>query len=86
MQGVFNDGILNRTGTLSRTELNGTKVTGTWEGGLLRGEVTETLVNTGWVEGYYKVELQTKVTRRFAKISQARRTPLLGRFQPGDCP
>ena len=54
MQGVFNDGILNRTGTLSRTELNGTKVTGTWEGGLLRGEVTETLVNTGWVEGYYK--------------------------------
>ena len=49
MQRVFNDGILNRTGTLTRTEMNGTKVTGTWE-------VTETLVNTGWVEGCYKLQ------------------------------
>ena len=66
MQGVFNDGILNRTGTLSRTELNGTKVTGTWEGGLLRGEVTETLVNTGWVEGYYKLQ---EVRHRYTESS-----------------
>ena len=65
MQGVFNDGILNRTGTLSRTEMNGTKVTGTWEGGLLRGEVTETLVNTGWVEGYYKDGVRHGYYREF---------------------
>ena len=49
MQRVFNDGILNRTGTLTRTEMNGTKV---GEG----RRVTETPVNTGWVEGSYKLQ------------------------------
>ena len=53
-KGVFDDGIMNRTGTLCRTEMNGTKITGTWVNGLLAGEIKETLVNTGWVEGYYK--------------------------------
>ena len=53
-KGVFDDGILNRTGTLTRTAMNGTKMTGSWVGGLLAGEIREELVNTGWVEGYYK--------------------------------
>lgn len=53
-KGVFDDGIMNRTGVLSRAELNSTKISGTWVNGLLAGEVKETLVNTGWIEGYYK--------------------------------
>ena len=53
-KGVFDDGILNRTGVLQRTDKNGTKISGTWVNGLLCGEIKETLVNTGWIEGYYK--------------------------------
>ena len=53
-KGVFDDGIMNRTGVLSRAQMNSTKISGTWVNGLLKGEVKETLVNSGWVEGYYK--------------------------------
>jgi len=53
-QGEFNNGIMNRTGTLTRAQMNGTKVSGEWVNGLLQGEIKETLVNTGWIEGYYK--------------------------------
>eukprot|EP00092_Neocalanus_flemingeri_P016786 GFUD01018155.1.p1 GENE.GFUD01018155.1~~GFUD01018155.1.p1 ORF type:complete len:540 (-),score=94.96 GFUD01018155.1:837-2456(-) len=53
-QGVFNNGIMNRTGTITRATENGTKVSGEWVNGLLKGEIKETLVNTGWMEGYYK--------------------------------
>jgi len=53
-KGEFDNGIMNRTGTITRAEMNSTKVTGTWVNGLLQGEIKETLCNTGWIEGYYK--------------------------------
>jgi len=53
-QGVFDDGIMNRSGTVTRATMNSTKMTGQWVNGLLHGEIKETLVNTGWIEGYYK--------------------------------
>jgi len=53
-QGEFDNGLMNRTGTVTRADMNGTKITGQWVNGLLQGEIKETLVNTGWIEGYYK--------------------------------
>ena len=67
---MFDDGILNRTGTLQRSEMNGTKITGSWVNGLLKGEIKETLVNTGWIEGYYKDGVPHGYYREFGPRSQ----------------
>jgi len=56
-QGVFFNGILNRRGVLTLSERKDDrieKIEGEWVMGLLQGEIRATLVNTGWVEGYYK--------------------------------
>ena len=59
-------------GVLTRAEMNSTKISGRWVNGLLEGEVRETLVNTGWVEGYYKDGVQHGFYREFGPRFQCR--------------
>lgn len=54
--GVFINGIKNRKGihTYSTRDDGTEKIEGEWVNGVLNGEIRATLVNTGWIEGYYK--------------------------------
>jgi len=83
-QGVFNGGIMNRTGKLTRTEMNGTKIEGTWVNGLLSGEIRETLPNTGWIEGYYKDGVPHGYYREFgARYHSVHILRSMGRYYRG---
>ena len=64
-RGEFQGSVLDRTGTLTKAEEHGMKVTGSWVGGLLQGEVRETKLHTGWLEGYYKDGVQHGFFREF---------------------
>jgi len=83
-QGVFNDGIMNRTGKLIRAEMTGTKIEGSWVNGLLHGEIKETLPNTGWIEGYYKDGIPHGYFREFgSRYNSVHILRSMGRYYRG---
>lgn len=83
-QGEFNCGILNRKGTMKRTEKNCTNISGEWVNGLLNGEVREELVNGGWIEGYYKDGVPHGFQREFGpKRMGVANLRFVGRFYRG---
>lgn len=52
----FTNSILFRKGVMfySTREEDIEKLEGEWRAGLLCGEIRAVLINTGWIEGYYK--------------------------------
>ena len=52
MEGEWKNGLLNGNYILNVV----CRMEGEWKNGLLNGEIKANIINTGWIEGYYKQE------------------------------
>jgi len=86
--GVFFNGIENRKGVhtySSRSDDTGVeKIEGEWINGLLNGDTKAHMVNTGWMEGYYKDGVPHGFFREFGPRWKGRPTlRMVGRHYKG---